>query len=148
MKEIAHNKSALHHYFIEERLEAGLSLLGWEAKSLRAGRVQLKESHVLLKRGELFLFNANITPFSGASTHVNTNPTRDRKLLLHAKEIASLIGKMEQKGYTLIPLSLYWKQGKIKCELGLAVGKKKYDKRETLKQRDWERQKQRILKKI
>ena len=143
---IAQNKKALHDYFIEQRLEAGLALEGWEVKSIRAGRVQLKESYVLVKHGEAWLLGSHITPLSSASTHINPDPTRTRKLLLHREELNKLIGKVEQKGYTLVPLKLYWKKSMIKCEVGLAKGKKLHDKRETSKQRDWERQKQRIMK--
>ncbi len=145
--QIAQNKKAFHDYFIEERYEAGMALEGWEVKSLRAGKTQLKDSHVLLKEGEAFLFGSNITPLISASTHINPDATRTRKLLLHREEIDSLIGAVERKGYALIPLSLYWKKGRAKLEIGLAKGKKDYDKRATEKERDWDREKQRLLRK-
>jgi SsrA-binding protein len=145
--DIAQNKKAFHDYFIEERLEAGLMLQGWEVKSIRAGRVQLKESYVLIKHGEAWLFGCHISALSSASTHVTTDPTRTRKLLLHEAEIKKLIGKRDQKGYTIVPLKLYWKKSLVKCEIGLAKGKKLHDKRATEKDRDWQRQKSRILKK-
>jgi len=144
---IALNKKARHDYFIEQTLEAGLSLLGWEVKSIRAGRTQLKESYVLIKHGEAWLLGAHITPMTSASTHVNADPTRTRKLLLHREELNKLMGKIDQKGYTVVPLKLYWKSGHIKCQIGLAKGKQAHDKRESSKERDWQREKQRILKK-
>jgi SsrA-binding protein len=143
---IALNRQARHDYFIEETLEAGLALQGWEVKSLRDGRVQLKESYVLLKDGEAWLFGSHITPLSTASTHVRTDPTRTRKLLLHRLQLNRLLGSVERKGYTLVPLSLYWSKGKIKLEIGLAKGKKEHDKRSVEKDRDWQRQKQRMLR--
>ena len=143
--QIAVNRKARHDYFIEEQLEAGIVLTGWEVKSLRAGKVQLGDSHVILKRGEAWLLNCIINPLPTASTHVAPEPSRSRKLLLHAKELAKLIGVVERKGYTLIPLSLYWKHGRVKVELGIARGKKEHDKRETAKARDWQRQKQRLM---
>ena len=143
---IAQNKKARHDYFIEKNYEAGLSLLGWEVKSLRAGRVQLNESYVLLKNGEAFLFGAHITPLSSASTHVDTSPLRDRKLLLHRDELNRLIGIVDRDGYTLVPLALYWKKGKIKADIGLAKGKKQHDKRADQKEKDWKRDKERLLK--
>jgi SsrA-binding protein len=143
---IALNRQARHDYFIEETLEAGLSLQGWEVKSLRDGRVQLKESYVLLKNGEAWLFGSHITPLPTASTHVRTDPTRSRKLLLHRLELNRLLGSVERKGYTLVPLALYWSKGKIKLEMGLAKGKKAHDKRDVEKDRDWQRQKQRMLR--
>src|SRR5688572_27746017 len=143
---IALNRQARHDYFIEETLEAGLALQGWEVKSLRDGRAQLKESYVLLKDGEAWLFGSHITPLSAASTHVRADPTRTRKLLLHRQELSRLIGAVERKGYALVPLSLYWGKGKIKLEIGLAKGKKAHDKRAVEKDRDWERQKQRVLR--
>ncbi|MCB1803643.1 MAG: SsrA-binding protein SmpB [Candidatus Competibacteraceae bacterium] len=143
---IARNKQAFHEYFIEERFEAGLSLQGWEVKSLRAGRVQLKESYVTLDEGEAFLFGCHISPLNSASTHVNPDPTRTRRLLLHREEINKLIGAVERKGYTLVPLALYWKRGRAKLEIGLAKGKKAFDKRATEKDRDWQRDKQRLLR--
>ena len=145
-KVIVTNRKARHDFFIEENLEAGLALQGWEAKSLRAGRAQLKESYVVIKDAEAWLLGAHFSPLSSASTHVRTDPTRTRKLLLHRRELDRLIGSVERKGYTLIPLSLYWKKGRAKLDLGLAKGKKQHDKRATDKDRDWKRQKERILK--
>lgn len=143
---IALNKKARHDFFIEERFEAGVALEGWEVKSLRAGRVQLKESYVLIKGGEAWLFGAHISPLATASTHIHPDPLRTRKLLLHRKELDTLIGAVERKGFTLVPLALYWKRGRAKLEIGLAKGKKQHDKRATEKERDWQREKQRILK--
>ena len=143
---IAINKIARYDYFIEERFEAGLALQGWEVKSLRDKRVQLKESYVLIKEAEAWLFGAHISPLPTASTHISPDPLRNRKLLLHQRELGKLIGAVERKGYTLIPLSLYWKSGRAKLEIGLARGKKQHDKRTAEKQRDWQREKQRILK--
>jgi SsrA-binding protein len=145
-KVIVANRKARHDFFIEENLEAGLALLGWEAKSLRAGRAQLKESYVVIRDGEAWLLGAHFSPLSSASTHVKTDPTRTRKLLLHRRELDRLIGSVERKGYTLVPLSLYWKKGRAKLDLGLAKGKKQHDKRATDKDRDWKRQKERLLK--
>ncbi len=143
---IIQNKQARFEYFIEETFEAGVALEGWEVKSLRAGRVQLKESYALLKDGEAFLFGCHISPLQSASTHVQPDPTRTRKLLLHRREINRLIGAVERKGYTLVPIALYWKNGRAKLELGLGKGKKQHDKRATEKDRDWQRQKERLLK--
>jgi SsrA-binding protein len=143
---IALNRQARHDYFIEETLEAGLALQGWEVKSLRDGRVQLKESYVLLKNGEAWLFGSHVTPLSTASTHIRTEPTRTRKLLLHRLQLNRLIGAVERKGYALVPLALYWSKGKIKLEIGLAKGKKAHDKRAVEKDRDWQKQKQRVLR--
>jgi SsrA-binding protein len=143
---IAENKKARFNYFIEERFEAGLSLEGWEVKSLRAGKAQLTESYVIVRDGEIFLLGAHITPLSSASSHVNADPTRTRKLLLHRKEIDRLSGLVDRRGYTLVPLELYWSKGRAKVAIGLAKGKKQHDKRATEKDRDWERDKQRILK--
>ncbi len=143
---IALNKKAKHEYHIEERFEAGLVLLGWEVKSLRAGKGQLTDAYVLLKDGEAWLLGSHIQPLSTASTHVIADPTRTRKLLLHKKEIAKLIGKVNQTGHTCVPLALYWKKNKVKCEIALVKGKKQYDKRATEKERDWNRQKQRIIR--
>lgn len=143
---IALNKKARHEYHIEEKFEAGLQLLGWEVKSLRAGKGQITEAYVLFREGEAFLFNAQITPLNTASTHVIADPTRTRKLLLHAKEIARLMGKVDQAGHTCVPLALYWKGNKVKCEIALVKGKKLFDKRATEKERDWNRQKQRIMR--
>ena len=145
-KQIAGNKKAYHEYFVEEHLEAGLSLQGWEVKSLRAGRAHLKESYVLLREGEAFLFGCHISPLTSASTHVQADPTRTRKLLLHKEEISRLIGSVERKGYALIPLVMYWKHNRAKLDIGLARGKKEYDKRATEKDRDWERDKQRLMR--
>jgi SsrA-binding protein len=143
---IALNRQATHDYFIEERFEAGLVLRGWEVKSLRAGRAQLKESYVILKGGEAWLLGAHLSALSSASTHVMPDPLRTRKLLLHAREISNLIGHVERKGYTLVPLALYWKKGRAKLEIGLAKGKKQHDKRESEKDRDWQREKQRVMR--
>ncbi len=143
---IAVNKRARHDFFIEDKLEAGLVLEGWEVKSLRDKRAQLKESYVLIKDGEAWLFGAHISPLPTVSTHIKADPLRNRKLLLHQRELARLIGAVERKGYTLVPLSLYWKRSKAKLEIGLAKGKKQYDKRATDKHRDWQRQRQRIMK--
>lgn len=143
---IALNKKARHDYFIEERFEAGLALEGWEVKSLRAGRAQVTESYVHLRDGEAWLLGAHITPLNTASTHVHADPTRTRKLLLHRHELDRLVGAVERKGFTLVPLDLHWKRGRAKIEIGLAKGKKQHDKRETKKARDWQRQKARILK--
>ncbi len=144
---IAVNRKARHDFHIEERFEAGLVLQGWEVKSIRDGRVQLNDSYVILRGGEAWLLNAHITPLSTASTHINPEPTRTRKLLLNARELSKLFGAVQRQGYTLIPLSLYWKKNRVKVEVALAKGKKDYDKRETEKKRDWERQKQRLFKK-
>jgi SsrA-binding protein len=143
---IVDNKKAFHDYFIEERYEAGMVLQGWEVKAIRAGRVQLKEAYVIINNGEIFLFGAHISALSAASTHVHPEAVRTRKLLLHSEEIKRLIGKVERAGYTLVPLNLHYLKGRVKCEFGLAKGKKQHDKRETEKQRDWEREKQSIMK--
>ncbi len=143
---IALNRKARFDYFIEQEFEAGVELHGWEVKSLRAGRAQLKEGYVTILQGELFLIGAHFSPLQSASTHVNPDPVRSRKLLLHKKEISRLIGANEREGYTIVPLSLYWKHGKVKAKIALAKGKKQYDKRQTIKQREWERDKQRLLK--
>ncbi|GGZ99888.1 SsrA-binding protein [Ignatzschineria ureiclastica] len=144
--QIAGNKRAYHDYFIEEKIEAGISLHGWEVKSLRDGRGQLSEAYVYIRDGEVYLIGSHIPPLNSASTHVYADDTRTRKLLLHRKEIDRLMGAVDQKGYTLVPLSLYWKRGLVKVEIGLAKGKKAHDKRATLKERDWNREKQRILR--
>ncbi len=146
-KTIALNKKARHDYILEDRYEAGLALEGWEAKSLRAGKVQLRDSYILLKNNEAFLFGTHITPLPTASTHVKPEPQRSRKLLLHRNELNKLIGAVERKGYALIATALYWKHGRAKLEIALAKGKQAHDKRATEKNRDWARQKQRILKK-
>ena len=144
---IALNKKARHDYFIENDYEAGIMLQGWEVKSLRAGRAQLTESYVLIKNGEAWLFGAHVTPLNTASTHISPDPTRTRKLLLHRSELNSLIGAVERKGYTLIALSMYWHHGLAKLKIGLAKGKKQHDKRDVERDRDWKREKQRLLKK-
>lgn len=143
---IALNKKARHDYFIEQSLEAGISLEGWEVKSLRDSRVQIKESYVILKNNELFLFGAHISPHACASTHVDPDPTRTRKLLLHRLEINRLRDKINQKGATVVPLKLYWVRGKVKLEIGVAKGKKAHDKRQDIKDKDWKRDKARALK--
>jgi SsrA-binding protein len=143
---IAVNRKAHHDYSIEERFEAGIALQGWEVKSLRAGKVQLDQAYVILKGNECWLLGALITPLQTASTHVTADPTRTRKLLLTRKELGKLIGSVERKGYTLIPLNLYWKNNHIKLSIALAKGKKLHDKRATDKERDWQRQKQRMAK--
>ena len=143
---IALNKKARHEYFIEDRYEAGIALEGWEVKSLRAGKVNVTEAYVTLKDGEAYLFGATISPLPTASTHVHPDPTRTRKLLLHREELNRLIGLTERKGYTLVPLAMYWKRGRAKVEIGLAKGKKLHDKRADAKDRDWQREKQRIFK--
>jgi SsrA-binding protein len=143
---IAENRRARHEYFIEERFEAGLSLAGWEVKAMRAGRAQLAESYVVIRNGEVFLQGAHVTPLNSASTHVITDPTRARKLLLHRAEIDRLVGAVERSGYTLIPLELYWKNGRAKVRIGLAKGKKQHDKRASEKDRDWQRDKARLLR--
>jgi SsrA-binding protein len=144
---IAVNRQATHEYYIEERYEAGMVLEGWEVKSLREGRVQLKESYVTLKRGEAWLSGAHISALLSASTHVNPEAVRAKKLLLNRHELNKLIGSVERKGYTLIPLSMYWKKGRAKLEIGLAKGKQLHDKRASSKERDWQREKARIMKK-
>lgn len=143
---IALNKKARHDYFIDEDFEAGVALEGWEVKSLRAGRAQLKEGYVIIRNGELYLFGAHFSPLSSASTHVQADPTRTRKLLLNRREIDRLIGAVDRSGYTIVPLSLYWKKGRVKLKIALAKGKKLYDKRATIKEREWDREKQRLHK--
>ncbi|MFQ5547351.1 MAG: SsrA-binding protein SmpB [Woeseia sp.] len=143
---IAVNKKARHDYFIEETFEAGLALEGWEVKSLRAGRAQLTESYVHIRNGEAWLLGAHISPLNTASTHVRTDPTRTRKLLMRRRELDRLTGAVERKGYTLVPLNLHWSRGRAKLDVGLARGKKQHDKRASEKDRDWQRQKARILK--
>lgn len=140
------NKKAGFDYFLQERFEAGIALEGWEAKSLRAGRLQLRDTYVIVKDGEAWLLNAVITPLPEASTHINPNPQRTRKLLLHRSELHKLIGAVERKGYALIPTAMYWKKGRAKLEFALGQGKKAYDKRDTEKDRDWQREKERIFK--
>ena len=143
---IALNKKARHDYFIEQTLEAGLSLQGWEVKSLRDNRVQIKESYVIYKSNELFLFGAHISPLNSASSHVDCDPIRTRKLLLNRLEINRLREKITQKGATVVPLKLYWARGRVKLEIGLAKGKKGHDKRQDIKDRDWKLDKARALK--
>ena len=143
---IAQNRRARHDYFIEQKFEAGVMLMGWEVKSIRDGKVQLAEAYVQLHKGEAFLAGCNITPLLSASTHVVAEPQRVRKLLLHAKELAQLFSASQQKGYTIVPLAMYWKGNKVKCEIALGKGKKQHDKRDTEKQRDWQRDKARIVR--
>ena len=140
------NKKARHDYFIEDRFEAGVALEGWEVKSLRAGRVQLVDSYVIIKNGEAWLLGALIPPLPTVSTHYEPDPRRTRKLLLHREELNKLIGAVERKGYTLVALSLYWKRGKCKAEVGLAKGKQAHDKRASERDRDWQRERNRLLK--
>jgi len=143
---IVQNRKAFHDYFIEERYEAGLALDGWEVKAIRAGRDQLADGYVFVRGGELFLIGASIAPLPTVSTHFVPNPTRTRKLLLHAEEIKRLVGKVEQRGYTLVPLDLHYNKGRIKLEIGLARGKLKHDKREAEREKDWNREKKRLLR--
>jgi SsrA-binding protein len=143
---IVDNKKAFHDYFIEERYEAGMVLEGWEVKSIRAGRAQLKEAYVIIRNAEIFLFGAHISPLPTASTHVSPDPVRTRKLLLKSEEIKRLIGKVERAGYTLLPLNLHYQRGRIKCEVGLAKGKKQHDKRDTERDSDAKREVDRAMK--
>lgn len=143
---IALNRRAKHEYFVEDRFEAGIALAGWEVKSLRAGKAQLTDSYVLLKDGEAYLLGAHISPLLTASTHVYADPTRTRKLLLNARELDRLFTGVEQKGYSCVPMALYWKKHLVKCEIALVKGKKDFDKRETEKNRDWQREKQRLVR--
>lgn len=143
---IALNRKAGFEYFIEDQYEAGLVLEGWEVKSLRAGKVNLSDAHVIIKYGEAFLLGAQINPLQTASTHTIPDPTRTRKLLLNHKELSHLIGSVERQGYTIVPLSLYWKKNKIKVKIALAKGKKEHDKRDTIKDREWSRDKSRLMK--
>jgi SsrA-binding protein len=143
---IALNKRARHEYHLEERFEAGLALQGWELKSIRAGRANIVEAYAVILEGELFLVGAQMTPLISASTHVVADAHRTRKLLLHKREIDQLIGRVQRDGYTLVPTALYWKANKVKAELALAKGKQSHDKREASKDRDWERDKQRLLR--
>lgn len=143
---IAENRKARFDYFIEERYEAGLALQGWEVKAMRAGRAQLTEAYVYLRGGEAFLFGAHLSPLASTSSHVVADPMRTRKLLLHQSELNGLIGAVERKGYTLVPLELYWKDGRAKLQVGLAKGKKQHDKRAVEKDRDWQRDKARVLR--
>lgn len=144
---IALNRKAGFEFFIEDQFEAGLVLEGWEVKSLRAGKVNISDSHVIIKYGEAFLLGAQINPLMTASTHSIPDPTRTRKLLLNKKELNQLIGSVERQGYTIVPLSLYWKKNKVKMKIALAKGKKEHDKRDTIKDRDWQRDKSRLMKK-
>lgn len=143
---IADNKKAFHDYFIEEQYEAGIALEGWEVKAIRAGRAQIKEAYVVLRNEEVYLIGAHISPLPTASTHIHPDPVRTRKLLLHAEQIGKLIGKVERAGYALVPLDLHYAKGRIKLAIGLAKGKKQYDKREAEKERDWDREKGRLLR--
>lgn len=143
---IVQNKKAFHDYFIEEKYEAGLALEGWEVKAIRAGRVQIKEAYVVIRNAELYLIGCHISALPTASTHIVPDPTRTRKLLLHAEEIRRLIGKAERSGYTLVPLDMHYTRGRIKVEIGLAKGKKQHDKREAEKEKEWEREKQRLMR--
>ena len=143
---IALNKRARHEYHLEQRYEAGIALQGWELKAIRAGRANITEAYAVIRHGELFLFGAQITPLIQASTHVVANDRRSRKLLLHRHEIDELIGRVQRDGYTLVPTALYWKGNKVKMELALARGKQSHDKREVSKERDWNREKQRLLR--
>ena len=144
--QIATNKKARHDYFIEDKIEAGLVLEGWEVKSLRSKNVQLRESYILIKNSEAWLFGAHVSPLLTASTHISPDPTRSRKLLMHRREIDKLIGAIERKGYTAVPLQMYWKRGRAKVEIGIAKGKELHDKRTTQKNKDWEREKERLFK--
>ena len=140
------NKKAFHDYFIEERYEAGIALQGWEVKAIRAGRANIKESYVIIRDGEVYIFGMHITPLLSSSTHIHPDPVRTRKLLLHARQISKLIGLVERAGYTLMPLDLHYQKGRIKLEIGLAKGKKQHDKRESEKERDWNREKARLMR--
>lgn len=143
---IAQNRKAFHDYFIEQKFEAGLVLEGWEVKAIRANRAQLKEAYVIVRNDEIYLIGCHISPLPTTSTHMRPDPVRTRKLLLHAEEIKRLIGSVERAGYTLVPLEMHYVRGRIKLEIGLAKGKKQYDKRHAEKERDWQREKQRLLK--
>lgn len=143
---IGQNKKAFHDYFIEEKHETGISLQGWEVKSLRAGKLQLRDAYVIVKDGELFLIGALISPLPTASTHYFPDPTRTRKLLMHRLEIDKIVHKVDRKGYTIVPISMYWKNGRVKVQIGIAKGKQEHDKRATEKDRDWDREKQRIFR--
>ncbi len=143
---IIDNRKATHDYFIEERFEAGMALEGWEVKAIRAGRVQIKEAYVIVRDAEIFVIGMHISPLQSASTHIKPDPVRTRKLLLHEAEISRLIGKTERAGYALVPLDLHFTKGRIKMTIGLGKGKKMFDKRESEKERDWEREKQRLVR--
>jgi len=143
---IVENRKAFHDYFVERRFEAGIALEGWEVKAIRAGRVQLKEAYVIVNNGEIFLIGSHISPLPAVSTHFTPDPVRTRKLLLHAREINELIGSVERAGYTLVPLNLHYKDGRVKVEIGLAKGKRQYDKRQDEKEKDWRREQQRLMR--
>ena len=143
---IVQNRKAFHDYYVEQRLEAGIALEGWEVKAIRAGRVQLKEAYVIVQSGELFLIGCHVSALPTASTHITPDPTRTRKLLLHADEISRLIGSVERAGYTLLPLDMHYVKGRVKLEIGLAKGKKQHDKRATEKEKDWRREQQRLMR--
>lgn len=143
---IVQNKKAFHDYFIEQRFEAGIALEGWEAKAIRAGRAQIKEAYVIVRDAEVYLVGAHVSPLPTASRHVAPDPTRTRKLLLRAEEIRKLIGSVERAGFTLVPLDMHYSRGKIKIEIGLAKGKKQHDKRQATKDREWQREQQRLLR--
>jgi len=143
---IVDNRKATHDYFIEDRYEAGLVLEGWEVKAIRAGHVQLKESYIIVRDGEIFIINMHISPLATASTHIRPDSVRTRKLLLKAEEISKLIGKVEQRGYALVPLNLHYKNGRIKLDFGLGRGKKLHDKRDVARDKDWQREKERLMK--
>jgi len=143
---IVQNRKAFHDYFIEERFEAGIALEGWEVKAIRAGRVQIKEAYVIVNNGEIFLIGSHISPLPAASTHFTPDPVRTRKLLLNAREISLLTGSVERAGYTLLPLDMHFKNGRVKLEIGLAKGKKQYDKRQDEKEKDWRREQQRLMR--
>jgi SsrA-binding protein len=145
---IVDNKKAFFNYAIEERYEAGLILEGWEVKAIRAGRAHIREGYIVIRNAEIFLIGAHFSPLQSASTHIQPDPVRTRKLLLHAAQIRKLIGKVEQRGYTLVPLNLHYAHRRIKCEIGLAKGKSRYDKREAEKQRDWQREKARLMRTV
>lgn len=144
---IAQNKKAFFDYFIEEKYEAGIVLEGWEVKAIRDNRINLKEAYVIIQRGEIYLIGCHVTPLGAASTHIRPDAIRTRKLLLHNEEIAKLIGKVERAGYTLVPLDMHYKNGRIKIQVGLAKGKKQYDKRDVEKEKDWKREQSAIMKK-
>lgn len=143
---IVENRKAYHDYFIEERFEAGLVLQGWEVKAIRAGHVQLKESYIIVRDGEIWIVGMHISPLPNISTHVTPDPVRTRKLLLRRDEISKLIGRVEQRGYTMMPLNLHYRRGRIKLEFGLGRGKKKHDKRDAARDKDWQRERERLMK--
>lgn len=143
---IVQNKKASHDFFIEERFEAGIALEGWEVKAIRAGHVQIKEAYVIVRDEEILLIGCHVTPLTAASTHVQADPVRTRKLLMHAEEIRKLIGKVERAGYTMVPLDLHYTRGRVKLEIGLAKGKKQHDKRDAEREKDWKREQQRLMR--